>query len=372
LNITAGSSVNLLVARASAIGTSGGTTVTLSNVSNGPFAAGQLVLLHQTQGATGAGNYEYARLASATATTLTLTTALVNSYATGGTSKAQVMVVSEFTNLSIASGAVLTAPAWNGNTGGILPLNASGAATVDGTITMNQAGFRGTSHAACSTRYLCQHGVQGESHLGVGTANYVPNGPGGGGGSQGQDGACGAGGSHGTVGTNGNNGTSCGNCSVVCSGGLTLGGSAGPTAGSSSLVGNILFGAAGGEGGADEDGAWPGPGGTGGGIILLRANSLTVTGSITANGANGGDGVSGGGCGGGCGQGGGGGGAGGAIRIAVTAASNVGTSLITALGSTGGVETCSAAKRGGSGGNGRVGIKGPSITGTSNPAFDTN
>ena len=52
------------------------------------------------------------------------------------------------------------------------------------------------------------------------------------------------------------------------------------------------MGAAGGEGGPDEDGAFPGPGGDGGGSALLWAQSLSVTGSIVMDGGGGGAGVS--------------------------------------------------------------------------------
>jgi hypothetical protein len=336
---------------------------------------GQLVLLHQTQGDTGnVGQYEYARVASASGSTVTLSTAATSSYLTDATHKAQILEVPEYTNVTVSMGGTLTAPAWNGTTGGILAVNASNVITVAGTITMSGNGFRGTSHASCPARITCSAGTQGESHLGVGLASFTANGPGGGGGSQGQDSACGAGGSYATVGSAGMDGYLCGACALDCVGGATVGGSAGTTAGTADLSGSILFGAAGGEGGADEDGDWPGPGGNGGGIILLKGLSITVTGSITSNGATGGNGESSpaAGCGDGCGMGGGGGGAGGAIRILVSSASTLGTDLIAAAGAGGGVDTCGGAKQGGTGGFGRIGIKALSVTGSTNPPYDAN
>jgi hypothetical protein len=166
----------------------------------------------------------------------------------------------------------------------------------------------------------------------------------------------------------------CGACASDCINGATMGGLAGTTAGTANLSGSILFGAAGGEGGADEDGAWPGPGGNGGGIILLKGTSLIVSGSITSNGTTGGNGDSSTatGCGDGCGMGGGGGGAGGAIRIVVSSGSTLGTDLLTATGATGGVDTCGGAKQGGTGGFGRIGIKASSVSGFTNPPYDAN
>jgi hypothetical protein len=337
--------------------------VTISNVT-GTFAAGQAVILHQTQAATGAGVYEFARVASVAGTTVTLTGALTNTYATDTARRAQIVVVPQFTDVSVATGGTLTAPGWNGDTGGILALDATGGVSVAGTITMSARGFRGRNHACI---YRCARGFQGESHLGLGGVNIAPNGPGGGGGGAGQDGASGAGGSHGTAGSAGGNG-GCGSCAEACP---IPGGTAGPTAGTADLRVSMFPGAAGGEGGADEDGGNPGAGGGGGGMIFVRANVITVAGSIASAGGGGAGGNQGA-CGGvGCGMGGGGGGAGGAIRLQALTTAALGSGLVTAVGGGGGGATCGGGP-GGAGGNGRIGVRATSVTGTTTPTADTN
>jgi hypothetical protein len=135
----------------------------------------------------------------------------------------------------------------------------------------------------------------------------------------------------------------------------------------------LFFGGAGGEGGADEDGANPGRGGHGGGIIFIRTTNLSVsgTGLITSDGEVGQPGVNAG-CGGvGCGMGGGGGGAGGAIRIIASATAAVGTNRILAQGGSGGTSTCNGGP-GGTGSVGRIGINAPSFSGTTVPPRDPN
>jgi hypothetical protein len=294
---------------------------------------------------------------------------LTNSYTTGGSSRAQIVVVEEYTALTMAAGSTLTAPAWNGTTGGLLALDIQGAVTIPATatITMSGRGFRGTSHPCF---YRCQTGVQGESSLGAGTATNAANGAGGGGGSRGQDGACGGGGGYGASGASGSGGSGLSGCGP----GTTVqpGGVGGASVGSADLRTAFFFGGAGGEGGGDEDGAFPGAGGNGGGAIFLRAGSVAIfAGTISSNGQNGGAGNQNA-CGGsGCGMGGGGGGAGGTIRLVFSTPVNIGASLVTALGGSGGNAHCGlAGARGGDGAVGRIAIVSPSTTGTSNPPFD--
>jgi hypothetical protein len=367
LNVTGTVTVNANAASVTA--SAGSTAGAISNVV-GTIAAGRLVLLHQTQAASGSvGQYEYVRVTTVTGAMVTFDRPLTNSYATSGTSRAQLVVVEEYTALTMAAGSTLTAPAWNGTTGGILAMDIQGAVTIPATatITMSGRGFRGTSHACF---YRCQTGVQGESFSGAGSATNVNNGTGGGGGSRGQDGSCGGGGGYGATGATGSAGSGLGGCGA----GTTSqpGGVGGVSAGSADLRGAFFFGGAGGEGGGDEDGAFPGAGGNGGGAIFVRAASASsLAGTIAANGISGasGDQNS---CGGvGCGMGGGGGGAGGTIRLVFGAAVNIGASLVTATGGGVGLPTCGlAGASGGAGAVGRIAIVAPSTTGTSVPAFD--
>jgi hypothetical protein len=355
----------------------GSVTATLPGPASGfGFQAGQVVLFHQTQG-TGAGAWELGTVVAAPGSTLTLLQPLQNTYTSdAGSDHAQVIVVPQYAGAMSVSG-TLTAPAWNGTTGGILVFMDSGAVSVSGTINMSAAGFRGggfaNTAANCDTH--CIFGVQGESAVGVGTnggntlAALTSNGAGGGGGAKGQDCGMGAGGAYATAGTSGVNNTN-GTCNSSADGNAQ----AGTVDGSVNLDASILFGGGGGEGGYDEDGALPGNGGAGGGIVIIFASSITVTGSITSGGGAGGNGtkncpIPGGKNGGGTGMGGGGGGAGGAIQL--TAGSlTLGTSLVAATGTAGGM--CSAgATNSGTGGAGRVGVKLASgaISGTTNPVY---
>ena len=353
LTVSAGTTtINVVATTASA---SGGSSSIAVGSSSG-FVMGALVLVHQSQGA-GAGAWEVATVASVP-DDVTLTTAapLAHTYTTPG---AQVVLVPEYQDVDVASGATLTAPPWNGSTGGILAFRADGTTTIAGTVTMTGKGFRGPNHSqACGTH--CAMGQQGESSLGVGIGWPINNGGGGGGGAAGQDCGMGAGGGYGGGGGGGVN-----NAMDAC----TMAGDSagGDTAGGSDLAQAILFGGAGGEGGYDDDGAWAGPGGSGGGIVVMLTNQLTVTGAVTSNGAAGGDGDSTS-CGSGCGMGGGGGGAGGAIRIVATTAA-LGDGLVGAGGASGGACSCAAFTNSGAGGAGRIAVQAGTISGTTVPVY---
>ena len=354
-------------------GAAGGTSVVVSSASG--LAAGQEVLLHQSQAASGAvGTYEFARVASVSGTTLTLMTALTSTYQTDSTHKAQLVVVPQFSSVSVGAGGVLTAPAWNGSTGGILVLDAQTAVTVSGSVTMDGRGYRGTQHASCGVH--CDPGYAGESPLGLGSIGIAANGSGGGGGARGQDCGSGAGGGYGSAGAAG--------AAVVGGGACAIPGAAaapGASDGAANLASALLFGSAGGEGGHDEDGgnAGPGgnggglgPGGNGGGLIFVRTASVVVSGGglISSDGGSGGDGNSTI-CGGGGGMGGGGGGSGGAIRIVATSTASLGTAQVIATGGGGGACSGAGGNPGGAGGAGRIGIlAGGVVSGSTTPAYD--
>ncbi len=362
LNVTSATSINAI--RAVATATAGSMTVTISGAT-GSFAAGQAVLIHQTQAiAAPVGQYEYARVVSATATSVVLTAGLRYSYVSDASHRAQIIVVPEYTTVSVSAGQTLTAAAWNGSTGGILAFNATGAVTVTGTISMDGRGFRGTRHGACGLH--CTAGQAGESQRAIGAVTMGSNGSGGGGGSPGQDCSAGGGGGHAGAGADGTDG-SCGLCTVACP---SAGGNGGNAVGSAILSSTILFGGAGGEGGHDEDGGNAGTGGTGGGIVIIRANSVSVTGAITSAGTAGGrgDNV---GCGVGAGMGGAGGGAGGAVRIQTLGTAAVGSGLVRAGGGGGGL-CSSGGSPGGAGSVGRIGIRASTVTGTTTPTFNPN
>src|SRR5262249_10007760 len=118
-----------------ASGSSGTTALTVASATG--FAAGQVVLVHQTQGPM-SGQWDFGQIASVSGTTLTLTSPLLNGYSsTGGPNNhAQAILVPQYTDVSVAAGGTLIAPAWNGATGGILVFKANGTTTIGGTVSM--------------------------------------------------------------------------------------------------------------------------------------------------------------------------------------------------------------------------------------------
>ncbi len=302
------------------------------------FKVGQAVLIHQTQG-TGAGTYEEGEVAAVGTTKLTLVKALSKTYTSGtGNSHAQVVVFPEYANLVIAKGATVTAPAWNGKIGGILPLKVAGELEVasGAKLSMTGRGFKGYFHKGI---YRNQHGWQGESSLGPGVQKTTPNGSGGSGGYQikGKNGSGGGGGGHAAAGGNSNK-----------NGYGVKGVSGGAAVGKADLT-TMVFGGAGGEGSADEDGYQAGGGGYSGGIVYIRAASVKINGIIEAGGGKGGNGTNScSGCG-GAGMSGGGGGAGGSVYL-LTKTATLGSNVLTAAGGSKG-----SGNESNHGGNGSVG-----------------
>ena len=376
--VAAGMTRTINTVVSSGTGAAASTTFTVRDGSG--FAADQVIFIHQTQGA-GAGQHEMNRIASVSGTTLTLKTPLKYNYVAGS----QTLVVPQFGNVNIAAGATLTAPPWDGLKGGILVFQAKGDVTVLGNISMAGRGFRGAGVVGTcfpgSPGCLINHGRTGESSTGPsafstlnGQAQGINNGSGGGGGSRGQDCAAGGGGSYGAVGTTGADG-SLGNCIAVA--GQHKGGLPGTATGGQDLTQSIFLGSAGGEGGPDEDGAYPGPGGNGGGMVVFFSKSVSVdptTGSIDVSGSLGGSGSNTGPCGGGGGgMGNGGGGSGGAVRIITADTASLGVNRVTARGGGGGAGGSCGGSAGGTGGVGRVQVRsGGLLSGTSVPAAFVN
>ncbi|WNG51543.1 hypothetical protein F0U60_50985 [Archangium minus] len=283
----------------------------------GCFADGDLVMVYQTTGITPVpasglqepidltnspvGRWEFARVASVTASTLELTAPLVHEYAANVT---QVIRVPEYTTVTIAAGQGITAPAWNGRTGGIVVFLANGVVSNNGLITASGIGFRGGQYVNDITGLRGCTGVDepapagAQKGEGIGISRYgaeqtgrgnVANGAGGG--------VCfksgGGGGGNGGAGGQG------GRSEAPSDGGRDVGGLGGAALTYSSLN-HLTFGGGGGAGhSASNTGV---PGGNGGGAIFIRADQLTGNGSINASGnlgsASASDGSSGGGAGG--------------------------------------------------------------------------
>ena len=330
------------------------------------------------------GLYEYAVAASVSGSTLTLSCGTINAYTnaaattTSGQRKFQVIRVPVFASYTLGS---ITAQAWNSSTGGVLAFDVSGLLTLNSaTVTVDGQGFRGgagrlsTTGSGANTDYRTPvtnlaNGSKGEGI--AGTPYYVfaapstlvntaiegyPNGsyargapgnaggggtdinptgndqnPGGGGGANGGAGGIGGiGWCPAFVNTAPRYG--CGIAGLVTAsnpGGSTggFGGSAVPGLGSTRLT----LGGGGGAGTANNaTGALPSnlsnSGAAGGGIIMIRAGSMSGTAVFNANGSDGDNTVEN--------DGSGGGGAGGAVLI--SAASGVGGVTINVRGGVGG------------------------------------
>jgi len=322
----------------------GATTLNVGSTTG--FSAGQLILIHNTQDASSGfnGYYEYNRIASVPdSTTLNLTDGIIrakesNAFSgTGEREVTQVVLVNEFTDLTL-TGETVNADAWNGSqSGGILAIWCTGTLTLAGSIlNANAKGFQGGQTASTSN--------DGDNQTGMGNRGYLQLsrtglGGSGGGGRQNTPGATsqgdGGGASHGALGTAGTGGNY-GNAGVTIGQQDLLLSSAG--------VGIFNLGPGGGAGGYDYSNAG-GNGGYGGGAIIINAAAIVSTGTsvIRALPEAGGSGSGG---------GKGGGGAGGSIAINCnTLTESSGTLTITADG-------VAANGSGGAGGAGRIHIRG--------------
>ncbi|MDQ6883665.1 MAG: sortase [Candidatus Dormibacteraeota bacterium] len=273
-----------------------------------------------------AGLYEYAVATSAVPLaggSLTISSGLVNTYnqaapvASQGQRDFQVIRVPQYAAATL--GAALTAGPFNGSTGGVLVLDVAGSLNLNGnTASVSQEGFRaglgrqlaGAATGGTGTDYVNLsanpfHGQKGEGI--AGTPQYVydsrtatpvnsgvdgyPNGstargaPGtaGGGGTDphplvNDENTGGGGGANGGTGGHGGNSWK----TNVAMGGF--GGTAFPATAT-----RVTAGAGGGAGSRNNSPgiAYAGSGGNGGGIVMIRAGSVTGTGTVSADGGSG-------------------------------------------------------------------------------------
>ena len=314
------------------------------------FSVGDEVLVIQMQG-TGAGIYELGIIVSVETDSLLLQQDLQNNYFIGGTSKAQILRVSNYQNVTVQGGGVLTAHAWDGDTGGIVAIACSGKVAIQdgGMIDVGGKGFRGGTGS--SGEPDCR-GVQGEGQIGPGGAiSLNPNGAGGGGGGFSDDNHT-AGGGGGAYGSNGGRG-----------GGFSDANGLGGLAWGQADMAICGFGGGGGSGSQSHGGQGT-AGGAGGGLAILAAKEIEIDGTaaIDARGDGGIDntipGYS----------SAGGGGGGGGIRI-TSRRIDLDTLSCVATGGSGGIGD---EHSGGDGGNGRIRIEYSDVlTGTTSPAAST-
>ena len=311
--------------------------------------------------------------------------------ATAGQSTYQVIVVPQYTSATLSSG--LTASAWNGSTGGVLVLDVSGTLTLNSaTVAVDGLGFRGGAglqlqggvggndtdyiHAApAAYTGAVENGVDAVKGEGIaGTPLWVESGgtyvqtttgyPSGTAGTDGSSarGAPGNGGGGGTDadqvgnsenagGGGGGNGGAGGFGGDSWDSNLSVGGEGGTAF--PATINRVAMGGGGGAGtrnNSDGDNQASG-GATGGGIIIIRANLLTGTATLTAKGVAAYNGT--------LNDAGGGGGAGGSIVVLSATGGESGLSL-NANGGTGGDAWASEAytlgNRHGPGGGGGGGV----------------
>jgi uncharacterized repeat protein (TIGR01451 family) len=303
------------------------------------FAPGDEVLVMSMQG-TQAGQYETVYVDQVQVNSLQLLTNLQYTYdITAGS--VMVQKVPNLGDVTVASGGNITAHAWDGSTGGVVYFRA-GIVTIDtgGKISASGLGYRGGNKGLTNA-------YQGESYLGLGTIAMEPNGGGGGAGRQQTSNSGGGGG--GGYGTNGANG------------GWDAGfnyGRGGVAYGTANLE-KLYLGSGGGGGAGYSSTSCGAPGGAGGGVLVVLAQSITVSGGIEANGIAGGNSP--------CDGGGGGGGSGGSILLSATDLV-LNTNKVQAIGGPYGTAPGGAAWHGGAGGVGRIRLDFTNASGTTNPS----
>lgn len=323
-----------------------GNSVTVSDPS--PFAIGAQVLLIQMQGATinqtnsnsfgdisaynGAGNYELAVICEVSGNNIVFENDLVHSdYSAAG----QLQLVTVPTYDAAVVTAELSGQAWDGTTGGVLALFVKSDLTLDAPISMDGKGFRGgaleNANSSCNfflpvSDYFYNTPDDGGGRKGESIAPYITNreygrgaqAAGGGGGNDHNSG----GGGGANAGAGGRGGENYNINFFQCNGDFPGEGGKVPA-----LTTSKIFAGSGGGAGDSNNNAGT-SGGNGGGIILIITNSLTVGASatISADGESvpittGGDGA-------------GGGGAGGSIILQANSIS--GTPTLSASGGNGG------------------------------------
>jgi gliding motility-associated-like protein len=293
------------------------------------------------------GNYEFAEVNSViSATQIELKCGLQYSYSSAG--KTQIVRVPRYTSLNVSNTGTLTTDAWNGSIGGILAAEVDGNTTINGIVSANGLGFRGGATTASGGNNFYPFSVANASNNGsekgegVGSdrlnnsvdslGKYCKGAPGNGGGGGNANNCGGGGGGNGGL-INGYNGYGIptsgytaawnlewpGRANVVSSGGGKggYGTSTTTTASPTSIgpnstswgsfkrlsaggfggrpldysTGKIFMGGGGGGGhstGGQSNGTNACNGGAGGGLIyFLNYGSISGTGIISSNGADG-------------------------------------------------------------------------------------
>ncbi|WP_407569075.1 Ig-like domain-containing protein [Deinococcus altitudinis] len=381
---------------------------TLNTANTNAYGAGTTSASGAT--AVNAGKFEYVVATSASNGTGSVTVrgdgaggGLLNSYtssaysAASGAKTFQVIRVPQYSSATL--GAALTSPAWNGATGGVVAVDVAGALNLNGgTVTATGLGFRGgggrqlaggTGGTGTDYRNLATNAFHGQKGEGVaGSPRYInnagtlldttvegyPNGSS----ARGAPGNAGGGATDSRPATNDQNSGGGGGAGGGAGGqggnawqsNATVGGLGGTPAPFG--VSQIVLGGGGGAGNSNDGTGTPAAGfassgAAGGGAVMVRAGTVSGTGTITANGAAANNTVAQ--------DGSGGGGAGGSVLVVSPAALPT-TLTVNARGGTGGTNTGGGQPHGpgGGGGGGAVVLSsaGPTISTTGGAAGTTS
>jgi len=253
---------------------SGSSSMTIGSPTG--FAAGDLVLIAQMQNASGVLASEYATISSIAANTFHFSAALKNSYSSNQFSvvaaqATQVVRVPEYTDFTITGSGSITAPTWLGQSGGLVVFRASGTVTINGAINVAGLGFRGGVGFFAGS---AGQAFQGESYPGFGAASTAANGGGGGGGANSANNSNAGGGVAGYA-------TMPANIAIIAfnNGFIGTPGTSGSALTNPTLSNLYLGSGGGGHGqGTSQCANNTSPGGNGGGIVVIDAYQIEITG----------------------------------------------------------------------------------------------
>ncbi|MEP6748415.1 MAG: T9SS type A sorting domain-containing protein [Bacteroidota bacterium] len=279
-----------------------GTSLTITGAT-GPFVAGNAIVMqmqdstmgNNTGNNTGFGNLasiqsagvsEVVNITASSTTTITVSAALTNTYHFNNNSRVQIIsypTLGGGGNYTLSS--AITAPSWNGVTGGVVAFNVGGTLTLSGNIKVDGEGFRGGAAGTnAPSDYACDPNTYYDGAGGVSTIYYGYKGEGihntngvytvargkvlngGGGGNLNNTG--GGGGGNLTAGGDGGLGWSCtAGTTGAGMGGIDL----------STYISGTRFFPGGGGGGGQQNNSVGTAGGNGGGIILIKANAIQTS-----------------------------------------------------------------------------------------------
>ena len=276
-----------------------GDTINVS--SSAGFSVDDKLLIIQMQGATidesntasfgditsinDAGNYEFSTICDVLNATTIIVRGIQRTYDPSGI--VQVVQVPVYDQAVITG--VLTAPAWNGSTGGVLAFECTGTLTMNNSIDLHGAGFRGGSTTvsaySCAwfsdpTDYYYDITFGAGAMKGEGVALYIPNKSGGrgaqaNGGGGGNDHNSGGGGG-GNASAGGQGGERIRPSTFTCRG--IAPGQGGKSNTYSNAVNKIFLGGGGGSG-HENNPATATAGGNGGGIVIINADTIIGNGN---------------------------------------------------------------------------------------------